>query len=184
MRNAITSILLVTALFATTIGCTTTTSTIVTALNAVSDAASVAVVVTSSLAAVGKVDPAVAAQVSDYAAGVTTAVQASIAELKTTDANPQKILVISSDFAKVAVPAFAGTNSAPILAVIDAVQTAVKNFLSQLNSNGVLTVAKAMPTKTVKLTSGDKTMLKEIDKKSTVTKNLALKLKVSAVTTK
>ncbi len=58
-----------------------TTSSLITALNVVSDAANVAVVLTSSLAAAGKLDPAVAAEVSAYATGIGTAVNTAVSEL-------------------------------------------------------------------------------------------------------
>ena len=159
-----------------TTGCNTQTSDLVTALNAVSDAASVSVVVTSSLVALGKVDPAVADQVSQYAQGVGGAVNTSIAELNSADTNPQKIAAITAAFAKVATPAF-GTNATQISAAIDAVQAAVKVFLSHLNSAGVLKLANAAPTAPIKLAPGDKAMMKQMQKKTadTIAKAAALK---------
>lgn len=152
------------------------TSDLITALSTVSDASSVAVVVTQSLVLVGKVDQSVADQVSEYASGISTAVQTSITELNSTNTNPQKIAAITAAFAKVATPAF-GENAVQVNAAIVAVSAAVKIFLNQLNNAGFLKAANAAPTAKIKLESGDKAALKAIEKKVADTKLKAAKLK-------
>ena len=150
------------------VGCGTgTTSTLITALNVVSDAANVAVVITSSLAAAGEVDPVVAAAVSAYATGIGTAVN-TVAELNSSDPNPQKILVITTAFANVAVPAF-GPDALLVGAAIKAVSAAVQVLLSQLNSAGVTALARTAPRATISLTGRDKSALKAIKKKTAET---------------
>ena len=153
-----------------------TTSGLITALNVVSDAANVAVVLTSSLAAAGKVDPAVAAEVSAYATGIGTAVNTAVAELDSSDPNPQKILIITTAFANVAVPAL-GSNVPEVSAVITAVSAAVQVLLSQLNSPGVTALARTAPTAVPALTRADKSALSSIKKKTaeTLAKATALK---------
>lgn len=174
MMKSIVSVLLVSTLLL--VGCTPpTTSNLITALNAVSDASSVAVVVTSSLVALGKLDPAVAAQVSMYSTGVSQAVNVSVAELNGPDSNPTKIATITAAFAKVAAPAF-GSNAPEVSAAIDAVSAAIKIFVNQLTSSGLLKLAKAAPTAKITLTSGDKTVLKQITKKTAQTQLAAAKL--------
>jgi hypothetical protein len=176
------SLFLALVLCLVSVGCSTQTSDLVTALNAVSDASSVAVVVTSSLVAMGKLDPAVGDQVSQYATAVGGAVTTSIAELNSSDPNPQKITVISAAFAKVAAPAIgsaAGANAQQVSAAIDAVSAAVKIFLGRLNSSGTLKLANAAPTAKIKLEPGDKALMKQIQKKNaeTMAKAAALKTK-------
>lgn len=153
-----------------------TTSGLITALNVVSDAANVAVVLTSSLAAAGKVDPAVAAEVSAYATGIGTAVNTAVSELNSSDPNPQKILVITTAFANVTVPAF-GPNAPEVGAAIAAVSAAVQVLLSQLNSTGLTAMARIAPAATLSLTGPDKSALKTIKKKTaeTLAKAAALK---------
>jgi hypothetical protein len=159
------------------VGCGSgTTSALITALTVVSDAANVAVVITSSLAAAGEVDPIVAAEVSAYATGVGTAVNTAIAELNSSDPNPKKILVITTAFANVAVPAL-GPDALLVSAAIKAVSAAVQLLLSQLNSTGVTALARTAPTATISLTRADKSALKAIQKKTaeTLVKAAALK---------
>lgn len=171
------AVLMALVLCLASVGCGSgTTSGLITALTVVSDAANVAVVLTSSLAAAGKVDPAVAAEVSAYATGIGTAVNTAVSELNSSDPNPQKILVITTAFANVAVPAF-GANAPEVSAVIKAVSVAVQLLLSQLNSAGVTALARTAPTATVHLTGPDKSALKAIKKKTaeTLAKAAALK---------
>jgi hypothetical protein len=159
------------------VGCGSgTASGLVTALGVVSDAASVAVVLTTSLAAAGRIDPAVAAEVSAYATGIGTAVNTAVSELDSSDPNPQKIVVITAAFANVAVPAF-GPNAAEAAAAIKAVSAAVELLLSRLNSTGVTALARSAPTATLSLTGADKSALKAIRKKTaeTLAKAAALK---------
>lgn len=175
MLKSIVSVLLVCTLLM--VGCTPpNTSQLVTALNAVSDAASVAVVVTSGLVAFGQVDPAVGDQVATYATGVTQAVSTSIAELNSADTNPVKIDVITAAFAKVAAPAIG--NVPQVNAVIDAVSAAVKNFLNNLTSTGNLKLAKAAPNVKIVLANGDKAKLQKISQKIVETQAAASQLKV------
>lgn len=176
MMKSIVSILLVGTLLL--VGCgTTTPSTLITALNAVGDAASVAVVVTQALVATGTVSPSVAAQVSTYATGVSNAVTTSITELNSTDINTVKIANITAAFAQVVVPVF-GTNAPAVQAAISAVQVAVDIFLQQLNSTAVVSAAKANPTvaPTLVLTRTDKSLLKKIETKAEATKVAAAAL--------
>jgi hypothetical protein len=161
MMKSIVSVLLVCVLLL--VGCTPpNTSQLVTALNAVADASSVAVVVTGSLVAVGKVSPDVAAQVANYSQGVNGAVTVSIAELNSADTNPVKISKISAAFAAVAAPAF-GDKSPQVAAAIQAVSAAINIFLNQLHSSGVLKLAAAAPhAKPMDLLKkGDKAALKK-----------------------
>lgn len=177
MMKSIVSVFLVFTLLL--VGCTPpNTSQLITALNAVADASSVAVVVTQSLVALGKVDQATADKVATYATAVDGAVTTSIAELNSTDTNAIKISKVSAAFAAVAAPAF-GTQAPAITAAIAAVEAAVNIFLNQLNSSGVLTAAKVAPN--VKPTSlmvkGDKVLLKKVQAKVAETNALAAKLK-------
>jgi hypothetical protein len=161
MMKTIVSIFLVCTLLL--VGCTPpNTSQLVTALNAVSDASSVAVVVTQSLVALGKVSPDVANEVAVYSQGVSGAVTTSVAELSSADPNPVKISKITAAFAAVAAPAF-GTNAPAVSAAIQAVSTAINIFLNQLSSAGVLKMAAAAPgVKPMSLLGkGDKAMLKK-----------------------
>lgn len=151
----LTTLLLTVVLCISMVGCST--SNLVTALNAVSDASSVAVVVTSSLVALGKVSPDVAAQVSTYAQGVSKAVTVANAELNSSDTNPVKITVITAAFAQVATPAF--SNAPEVSAAISAVSVAVQIFLNQLTSSGVLTLARTSPDVKIKMSVGDKLTL-------------------------
>jgi hypothetical protein len=178
MLKSIVSVLLVCTLLM--VGCTPpNTSQLVTALNAVADASSVAVVVTESLVALGKVSPQVAAQVSTYATGVNGAVTTSIAELNSTDPNPVKITKITAAFAAVATPAF-GTQAPAITAAINAVATAVEIFLGQLNSSTTVKLAKVAPkvAPTSLMVKGDKDLLKKIQAKVAETNAKAAKLVV------
>jgi len=178
MMKSLVSCFLVCVLLLTGCG-TITPSTLVTALNAVADAANVAVVVTSGLVATGTVSQAVATQVQTYATGVDGAVTTSIAELNSTDTNPVKIANITAAFAKVATPEF-GTNAPAVSAVISAVTAALDIFLQQLNSTAVTSLAKANPTvaPTLLMSRGDKSMLKKIQAKVAETNALAAKLVV------
>ena len=145
------------------VGCTPpSTSQLSTALNAVADASSVAVVVTQSLVAIGKVSPEVANQVAVYSQSVNNAVTTSVAELNSTDTNPVKISKISAAFAAIAAPAF-GTQAPAVTAVIQAVSAAVNIFLNQLHSSSVVKLAAAAPhAKPMSLLKKeDKTVLKK-----------------------
>jgi hypothetical protein len=178
MMKSIVSVLLVCTLILAGCG-TSTPSNLVTALNAIGDAASVAVVVTEALVATGSVSPDVAAKVSVYATGVSGAVTTSIAELNSTDTNPVKIANITAAFAKVAVPAF-GSNAPAVSAAISAVQAALDIFLQQLNSPVVAAAAKAAPTASpmLVLNRADKSLLKKIGIKAEATKVAAATLVV------
>ena len=173
MMKSIVSALLVCTLLLTGCG-TSTPSNLVTALNAVGDAASVAVVVTQALVATGTVSQDVATKVSTYATGVSGAVTTSIAELNSTDTNPVKIANITAAFAKVAVPAF-GSNAPAVTAAITAVQVAIDLFLNQLGSPVVAAAAKAAPkvSPMVALNHADKSLLKKIGAKAEATKTAA-----------
>jgi len=175
--KSVLAVIMATVMMFTTVGCgTPKTSDLVTALTAVSDASSVAVIVTQSLVVLGRIDQGTADQVSDYSSGIGTAVQASIAELNGTNTNPQKIAAITAAFAKVASPAF-GENAPQVKAAIEAVSAAVKIFLNQLNNAGLLRAANAAPNAPIKLESGDKAALKAIQKKVADTNLKAAKLK-------
>jgi hypothetical protein len=165
MMKSIVSVFLVCTLLL--VGCTPpNTSQLVTALNAVADASSVAVVVTGSLASLGKLSPDVASQVATYSQGVNGAVTVSIAELSSLDSNPVKITKISTAFAAVATPAF-GDKSPQVGAAIQAVSAAINIFLNQLHSAGVLKLAVAAPhAKPMDLLKkGDKATLKKTQAK-------------------
>jgi hypothetical protein len=161
MMKSIVSVFLVCVLLL--VGCTPpNTSQLVTALNAVADASSVAVVVTQSLVALNKVSPDVANEVATYSQGVSTAVTTSVAELNSSDSNPVKISKITAAFAAVSAPAF-GTQAPAVTAAIQAVSTAINIFLNQLQSSGVLKAAAVAPgVKPVDLLKkGDKATLKK-----------------------
>jgi len=160
------------------VGCGTPASNLVVALNAVSDAASVAVVVTQALVATGKLDQATANLVSTYATSVATAVNTSTTELDSKDTNAEKIAVITSAFAQVAAPAF-GSNAPTVLAAIQAVTAAINIFISQLNSSSVTSLAKLAPHVSPKMAMGraDKAMLKKIKTKTAQTLAAAVALK-------
>lgn len=178
MFKSFVSVLLVCMLLL--VGCTPpNTSQLVTALNAVADASSVAVVVTQSLVALGKVSPDVAAQVATYSTGVNQAVTTSVAELNSTDTNPIKITKISAAFAAVAAPAF-GSQSPAISAAVSAISVAIELFLNQLNSAGVLKMAARAPNVAPAslMLKGDKDLLKKIQEKVAETNAMAAKLKV------
>lgn len=178
MMKSIISVLLVCVLLL--VGCTPpNTSQLVTALNAVAEASSVAVVVTQSLVGLGKVDQDTANLVAVYAQGVDKAVATSIVELNSADTNAIKISKITAAFALVATPAF-GANAPQIAAAVQAVSAAINIFLGQLNSSGMLKMAAAAPN--VKpaslLSKGDKAMLKKTQSKVAETDALAAKLVV------
>jgi len=178
MLKSIVSVLLVCTLLL--VGCgTSTPSNLITALNAVGDAASVVVVVTQALVATGTVSPDVAAQVSTYAIGVSGAVSTSIAELNSTDTNSVKIANITAAFAKVVTPAF-GSNAPAVTAAINAVQAAIDIFLQQLGSQTVTMAAAKAPTVSpmLALSRADKSLLKKIETKAEATKVAAGKLVV------
>ena len=156
------------------VGCGTPTSNLVVALNAVSDAASVAVVVTQALVATGKLDQATADQVATYASSVGTAVNTASAELNSKDTNPVKIEKITAAFAAAAAPAF-GANAPAITAAINAVAATINIFLAQLGS--VVTAAKVAPHASLVLNSADKAMLKKIKAKTAETLTAAASLK-------
>ena len=161
----------------TSIGCGTPASNLIVALNAVSDAASVAVVVTQALVVTGKVDQETADLVSTYSASVGTAVNTTMVELNSTDTNAQKIEKITAAFAQVAVPAM-GKNSTAILAAINAVTAAINIFISHLNGAPVVAAAKLSPHAAIVLNSSDKTLLKKIKTKNAETLAAAASLKV------
>jgi len=166
----------------TTIGCGgSTTSNLVTALNAVADAASVAVVVTQGLVSTGTVSQADATLVATYSTAISTAASQSITELGTTDTNVVKIGKITADFAAVVAPNVPG--GAAIAPLILAITSAVQIFMSQLNSAPVVAAAKAAPHAPVSLvlSGADKTLLKKTQATaaSTVLKANVLKASVA-----
>jgi len=158
------------------VGCGTPTSNLIVALNAVSDAASVAVVVTQALVATGKVDQATANLVATYSASVGTAVNTATTELNSTDTNAVKIEKVTAAFAAVAAPAF-GANAPEILAAINAVTAAINIFIQQLQGTSVTAAAKAAPHAPIVLSHNDKMMIKKIHTKTAEMMAAAAKLK-------
>lgn len=171
--KSVLSVFLCAVLMFVTVACEAPkTSEVIVALNAVADATSVSVVVASSLVAMGKVDPEVAEQVRAYSESVGVAVRTSITELNGNATNPEKIAAITTAFAKVATPAL-GEQSPQVAAAIDAVSAAIKVFLNRLNNSGVLRAAASAPKAKIKLSSSDKALIKNIEKKMAETKILA-----------
>ena len=154
--------------------CSNKTSDLIVALGAVQDAASVAVVVAQGLVAVGKLDPQVATLVDTYAKLTSEAVTKSIAELNTSDPNPQKISVITAAFTPLLVPSLGSNVSAQVQAVVQAVVSAIQIFLGQLGGTPAK-LAKVAPNTKITLTMGDKSMLKQIHTKSQHTITMATK---------
>ncbi len=156
-----------------------TQSNLITALNAVADAASVAVVVVDGLAATGKISPADAALVATYVTSVGTATNQSITELNSTDTNSVKIGKITGYFAVVAAPALPPSIGPLIGPIISAVVTTIDLFIHQLNGPAVVTAAAAAPRAAIKLTGADKAALKSIQKKTAETTAKAAALKTA-----
>jgi hypothetical protein len=178
MKSFLVSFLTVVLICLSMTACTTpSTSNLVVALNAIADSSSVSVVIINGLAISGTVSPAVVAEVSAYAQGISGAVTTSITELNSADSNPQKIVAISTAFAAVAAPAFGPSTSPQIVAVINAVGSAVKLFLSQLNGPSLKTAATLAPHTKIVLEKGDKATLKKIQAKVAATKAKAIALK-------
>ena len=160
------------------VGCGTA-SNLVTLLNAVADAASVATVVAAGLAATGTISQTDATAVATYATEVSTAVNQSVTELGTTDTNPVKITDITGYFAAAIAPNFSGGSA--LVPVIQAIVTTVTQFISQLTSSTVLTAARVAPTVSVSLvlTRADKSLLKKTKATATATIASAAKLKTA-----
>jgi hypothetical protein len=176
--KSIVACFLATVLTLGSVACTPpTVSTLVTTLSAVSDAASVAVVVAGTLTATGTLSPEEAGLVSTYATAVSTATTKSITELNSTDTNVVKVTVITEAFAVVAAPAFGPNVSPQIIAVTNAIGTAVQLFLNQLHASGALKMARLAPHAVIKLEKGDKAKLKAIMVKATETSAKAKLLK-------
>lgn len=179
--KSIIAVLMTLALCIFTVGCSTT-STLVTTLDAVSDAASVAVVVTQGLVATGSVDQTTANEVASYCTAVSTAVNESITELNSTDTNAVKIDLIVADFTQVATPAF-GSDASQVSAAISAVSSAIQLFLNELHSTNVLLAAQTHPTAPLSLAMNraDRSTLKRIQAKTARTLAVAQKIAVPVI---
>ena len=176
--KSIVAVLMVACLSFGTVGCSNQTSTLITSLNAVAEASSVAVVVVAGLQAAGKVSDADAALVTTLSVQVGTASNKSIAELNSADSNPQKITVISALFANIVIPQFnTGLSAATVNGIVQAVAGAIQVFLGQLHGNAVLTAAHAYPTEPIKLSRGDKNTIKAIQKKIAETNAAAVQVR-------
>jgi len=147
------------------VGCSNQASNLILTLSAIQDASSVAVIVVNGMVAAGKIDPLTATTVNTYAKLVSGAVTVSITELGTTDTNTRKITVITQAFASLTAPHFGPNVSAQVQAIVQAIGTSIQLFLSQLGGTPSL-MAKLTPHAEIKLTSGDKALLKQIQVKS------------------
>jgi hypothetical protein len=175
MKRAILALVMSCILF---VGCNTpTVSNLVTALNVLVGSAQAAEVIATGLVAVNAISIGDAALVGVYASGIATAAQNSITELNSTDTAVVKIENITKQFAVVTKPVFGPTTSAEVTLAINVISVAVNSFLAQLNSPGVVSLAKlADKTETsVVLAPGDQKVLKQIQKTcTTIIKNAAV----------
>lgn len=176
MKSILTG-LMVGVLSVSLIACQTSATPLVTSLNAVADAASVAVVAAAAFEAAGKLSPATATEIENLSSAVHTSVLATETELATTDTNIQKITVITQDFQPVLKFVVTGPDAVLLQAVVVAVTTTAQLFLGQLNSTPVLMAAKLAPKAPIKLTHGDKVAMKAMNAKLVVTAAQAAKLK-------
>ena len=144
--------------------------TTVTALEAVSIAATAAIPTIIALEAVGKIDPATATIALSYAKSVSTAASLSATELNSSDTNAVKVSVVIADFEPVVAPAL-GPNVAPeVTAAIQAISGAIELFISNLKNGLQLAAARGASgvaqLNLVKISHADKTTLAQIKKTS------------------
>ena len=131
-------------------------------------------VVADGLLALGKISQADATAVGTYATAVSTAVNQSITELGTMDANPVKIADIAGYFSAIVAPVLPGGSA--LVPLIQTVVQAIAQFIAQLNSGPVTTAAKLAPRAPIVLNGSDKAMLKKTKAKTAETILAASKL--------
>jgi hypothetical protein len=167
MKKAIIALMLTFCMFVTSC---TPQQTAVTALEAVSLAATTAIPTIIALEAVGKVDPATAAVALQYAKAVSTASSLAATELNSSDTNAVKVSVVIADFEPVVAPSL-GANVAPeVFAAVQAISSAIQLFITNLKSGQLVTAARGASgvaqLNLVKLSHADKTKLVQIKKTS------------------
>jgi hypothetical protein len=146
-----------------------TPTSLITDLQAVGDAASVAVVTAEALQVAGVIPASVAQTVISAGQATAAAVTQSVTELGSTDSNPMKISRIILYFT--AVPINTAGMPPAAAALIGAISAAVQVLLTDLGNAQVVSAAKAAPqvSPITLLTNGDKIALKAINTKAMAT---------------
>lgn len=167
MKKSIIALLVAFCMFV--VGCTSQQK-VVTALQGVSIAASVAVPTIIALEASGKINAADAKLALTYAGLVSTASSKATAELQSNDPSNTKISVIIADFEPIAAPSI-GSSSPEVFAAVNAISSAVTLLVSELKSGQItVTTSRNAPTSVkvaidnLKLSRSDKNVLKQVKK--------------------
>jgi hypothetical protein len=126
-------------------------------------------------AAVG-LDPATTQLISTYLAGVSTAVEQTATILASSATAAQKALEIAAAFAAVPIPNLPAGTVSTVVAVVQAVITAVENFLKATVPASGPTASRKPTVSLGKLSTSDQTALIAIQQRAVVTHQKALAL--------
>jgi hypothetical protein len=94
-----------------------------------------ALIVSASSAAIDVVDPALASVVTPYFTEVTNAVDFATTELASSDSGAVKATKIAQQFAMIAAPSLPKGTAQTVVLAIEAVATAVQNFLKTISAS-------------------------------------------------
>jgi len=127
-------------------------------------------VIAAAEAAVGVIDPPAAVLINPYLRAVSLATSFAATELASSDTSPVKAEKIIAQFASITAPNLPPGISRTIVAAVEAVTTAVTNFLATIQPAApppltARTTGKAAPQtvpKQIKISSGDLTTLTSI----------------------
>ncbi|MGH7484617.1 MAG: hypothetical protein ACREMY_03300 [bacterium] len=127
------------------------TSSVVTALEAVVATAETAV---SVLSATGQIPAPVATEINIYLGDVGTAAAFAASELASTDSTAVKVTKIIQQFSMIAAPSLPPGTAQTIIAVVQAVTTAIAKFLAQITPAVTAKRAAVIPPK-ITISSSD-----------------------------
>lgn len=164
MKRSIIAMLVAFCMFVT--ACTPQQTT-VTALEAVSIAATTAIPTIIALEALGKIDPTTAELALSYAKSVSKASSLASTEFQSTDTNAVKISVIIADFQPVVEPSLGANVSPEVFAAVQAIAGAVQLFISNLKTGQKVAAVRGAPAShlnLLKLSHADKSKLTKIKK--------------------
>jgi hypothetical protein len=146
------------------------TSQLSTDLTIVSDACSAATIAIPVLEASGVLPTGIGNIILAYTGAVSTAASQSAAELLTKDSIAVMDTKIIGYFDGIAVPALGPTVGPEVVALVNAITSAVQLFLSQINSPAAVKFAHSVEgSKPLSLSMGDRHALGALQKKLTAT---------------